>query len=165
MATDLGQVSNDIKIYMKLLTTNRYYALNDRTINLLLKGDIDMSAVEDAEGQKITESDAEVVAIIDHETEVEIFVVEKNKTRQGGAFFPYINNTIFDFDKYGIFLPFLAILSQYIRYIFSCLFEEFSFMNGTVLVLCMSLKMVSSGMLNSTSCDNINSIFWIPFSI
>ena len=62
-----------------------------------------MNAVEDAEGHKISESDAEVVAIIDQETEVEIFVVDKHKTRQGGAFFPYINNTIFDFDKYGIF--------------------------------------------------------------
>ena len=29
---------------MKLLTTDRHYALNDRTINLLMKGDIDMSA-------------------------------------------------------------------------------------------------------------------------
>ena len=103
LATDLGQVSNDIKIYMKLLTTNRYYALNDRTINLLLKGNIDMSAAVGSEEQAISVSDGEVVALIDKEKEVEIFVVEKNKTRQGGAFFPYINNTIFDFDKYGIF--------------------------------------------------------------
>ena len=29
---------------MTLLPANRYYALNDRTINLLLKGEIDMSA-------------------------------------------------------------------------------------------------------------------------
>ena len=27
----------------------------------------------------------------------------KNKTRSGGAFFPFINNTIFNLDKYGIF--------------------------------------------------------------
>ena len=30
---------------MKLLTSNRYYALNDRTINLLMKCDIGLSAV------------------------------------------------------------------------------------------------------------------------
>ena len=77
LATDLGQLSDDIKMYMNLLTADRYYALNDRTINLLIKGDIDMNAVEDAEGHKISESDAEVVAIIDQETEVEICVVDK----------------------------------------------------------------------------------------
>lgn len=34
---------------------------------------------------------------------VEIFVVDKNKTRQGGAFFKYLNLTHFDLSKYGIF--------------------------------------------------------------
>ena len=50
------------------------------------------------------QSDAEVtIPIIETETEVEIFVVDKNKTRAGGAFFNCLNNTLFDFDKYGIF--------------------------------------------------------------
>ena len=44
MATDLGYLSDDVKLIMKLLTANKYYALNGRTINLLMKGDIDMSA-------------------------------------------------------------------------------------------------------------------------
>ena len=44
LATYVGQLSADVKQFMKLLTADRYYALNDRTINLLMKGDIDMSA-------------------------------------------------------------------------------------------------------------------------
>ena len=102
MATDLGQLSDDVKLFMKLLTADRYYALNDRTINLLMKGDIDMSATTSEKGEEIKESDAEVIDLLDIEEEVEIFVVDKNKTRAGGAFFPYLNNTVFDFDPYGI---------------------------------------------------------------
>ena len=117
LATDLGQLSDDIKMYMKLLTADRHYALNDRTINLLLKGDIDMNAVEDAEGHKISESDAEVVAIIDQETEVEIFVVDKHKTRQGGAFFPCINTAIFDFDNTELLKTLTEIIISIIVYI------------------------------------------------
>ena len=103
MATYLGQVSEDAKLFMKLLKSERYYALNNRTINLLLKDKIDMSAVVGVEVNKISHSDAEVRDILEQETEVEICVVDKNKTRAGGAFFPYLNNTVFDFDKYGIF--------------------------------------------------------------
>ena len=57
---------------MKLLTLDRYYALNDRTINLLMKGDIDMSAASGDTVEQVTESDAEVVDLLDVETEVEI---------------------------------------------------------------------------------------------
>ena len=53
---------------MKLWTSKRYYDLNDRTTNLLMKGDIDMSAVVGEEGTAISISDAEVEAIIEHET-------------------------------------------------------------------------------------------------
>ena len=87
---------------MKLLTSDRYYPLNDRTINMLMIGDIDMSAVVGEELVAISISDAEAVAIIAEEKEVEMFVVDKNKTRSGGAFFPYLNNTIFDLSKYGL---------------------------------------------------------------
>ena len=45
LAESIGVVSEDVKLYMKLLSSKRYYALNDRTINLLLKGEIDMSVV------------------------------------------------------------------------------------------------------------------------
>ena len=83
---------------MKLLTSNIYYALHDRTINLLMNGDIDMSVVAGEEAIVNTISD-----IIVQEREVEILVVDKNKTRAGGSFFPCINNTIFDLTKYGVF--------------------------------------------------------------
>ena len=31
------------------------------------------------------------------------FILEKNKTRAGGSFFPYLNSTIFDLPKHGMF--------------------------------------------------------------
>ena len=40
--------------------------------------------------------------MLDIEKEIEISIVDKNKTRAGGAFFPYLNDTIFDLDKYDI---------------------------------------------------------------
>ena len=104
LATQIGVLSEDVKLFMKLVKSDRYYALSDRTIALLMKGDIDTSVIVDVEVTGMRESDAEVKAIIEHETEVEIFVVDKNKTRAGGAFFNCLNNTLFDFDKYGILL-------------------------------------------------------------
>ena len=90
---------------MYLPNAKRYYALNDRTISLLMKGNVDMGATtgEAGEGDKNTVSDAEVKEIVDSEKEVELFKVDKNKTRAGGSFFPYLNITIFDLPKYGIF--------------------------------------------------------------
>ena len=90
-------------MYMYLFNPKRYYALNDRTIKLLMKGDIDMSATTSELAEVITYSDKEVVDIINVEQEVELFTVEKSKTRAGGPFFPYPNITIFDLSKYGIF--------------------------------------------------------------
>ena len=81
------------------MKSDRYYALNDRTIALLMKGDIDTSVIVDVEVTGMRESDAEVKAIIEHETEVEIFVVDTNNARAGGAFFNCLNNTLFDFDN------------------------------------------------------------------
>ena len=85
---------------MKRLTSNLYYALNDRTIDLLMKGDIDMTST--TETLETYASDAEVKALMLLETEVEIFVVAKNKTRAGGAFFNCLNNTFVDCDEYGV---------------------------------------------------------------
>ena len=107
LATLLGVLSEDVKLYMKLLTANRYFALSDRTINFLSQGEVDMSATTSAvfsgnNHASNTVSDAEVEEVFDIETQVEIFVVDKNKTRAGGSFFPYINNTIIDVTKYGI---------------------------------------------------------------
>ena len=69
---------------MKFVKSDRYYALNCRTIAVLMKGDIDTSVIVDVEVTGVRESDAEVEAIMEHETEVEIFVVDKNKTSRWG---------------------------------------------------------------------------------
>ena len=83
LAKSVGVVSEDVKLYMKLLTSKRYYALNDRTINLLLKGEIDMSATHSEEEQrKPTASDEEIIDILDKESDVEVFSVEKIKREQ-----------------------------------------------------------------------------------
>ena len=83
LAKSVGVVSEDVKLYMKLLTSKRYYALNDRTINLLLKGEIDMSATHSEEEQrKPSASDEEIIDILDKETDVEVFRVEKIKREQ-----------------------------------------------------------------------------------
>ena len=68
-----------------------------------MKGQIDMSVVVGEELEPISVSDAEIEELLSVETEIELFVVDKNKTRAGGAFFPYLNNTKFDLDKYGVF--------------------------------------------------------------
>ena len=90
-------------MYMHLLNPKRYYALNDRTINLLMKGGIEMSATTSETVEAITDSDKEIVDLINVEQEVELFIVYKNKTRAGGSFFPYLNITIFGLSKYCIF--------------------------------------------------------------
>ena len=96
-------LSEDVEMYMFLFNSKRYYALNDRTVNLLMEGDTDMSATTSETAEVITDSDKEVVDLINVEQEVELFTVEKNKTRSGGSFFPYLDIIIFDLYKYGIF--------------------------------------------------------------
>ena len=93
-------LSEDVTLYMNLLTANRYYALNDRTIHLLSQVEVDMSATSGvtlgfasmAAANNV--SDADVQELLDSETEVETFVVDKHITRAGGAFFKYINLTL-----------------------------------------------------------------------
>ena len=91
LAKKIGVLSEDVKMYMFLINSKKYYALNDRTINLLMKGDIDMSSTNSETAEVITDSDKEVVDLINVEKEVELFIVEKNKTRAGWSFFPYLN--------------------------------------------------------------------------
>ena len=76
LARSVGVISEDVKLYMKLIDLKRYYALNDRTINLLLKGEIDMSATYDGETKPPTASDDEIVDLLDRETNIEVFRVE-----------------------------------------------------------------------------------------
>ena len=75
-------VSEDVKLYMKLLDSKRYYALNDRTINLLSKGEIDISSTYGEVPKKPTTSDQEIKEKLDNENEVEVFRVEKIKREQ-----------------------------------------------------------------------------------
>ena len=72
-------------MYMYLSNPKRYYDSNDRTINLLMKGDVDMSATtyeEDGgpDHSKDGFSDSGVREIAKTETEVELFIVDTNKT-------------------------------------------------------------------------------------
>ena len=100
LASQIGLLSEEVKLYMKLLTAHRYYALNDRTINMLSHGDVDMSAATSSEYVAVPASntvcDAEVEELLDIETEVDTFVVDKNKTIIGGAFLKYLDLTNFD---------------------------------------------------------------------
>ena len=91
LSTLIGILSEDVKLYMELLTADRYYALGDRTIHLLSQGEVDMSATSAefgfANGAAANSvSDAEVGELLGSETEVDMFVVDNNNTRQGGAF-------------------------------------------------------------------------------
>ena len=63
IAERIGVLSEAVKLYMYLPTSKRYYALNDRTINLLMGGDIDMSVAVGSEAVLNTPSDAEFVTI------------------------------------------------------------------------------------------------------
>ena len=103
LAQNIGLLSEDVNMYMYLFNSKRYHALNDRTINLLLKGDIDMSARNSGTAEVITDSDKEVADLIGVEQEVGLFIVEQNMTRAGWSFFPYLNITIFDLSKSGMF--------------------------------------------------------------
>ena len=80
LAKRIGVLSGDVKMFMYLFNSKRYYALNDRTISLLMKCNIDMSATTSETAEVISSSDKEVVDLISNETEAELFIVDKNKT-------------------------------------------------------------------------------------
>ena len=65
-----------------------------------MNGKIDTNAVVGGTGEP-TFSDAEISGLLEHEQEVLITVVNMKK-KPGGAFFPYLNNTGYDLDTYGI---------------------------------------------------------------
>ena len=69
LAKRIGALSEDVKMYMYLFNSKRYYDSNDRTINLLMKGTIDMSATSSETAEVITHSDKEVVDLIANEKE------------------------------------------------------------------------------------------------
>ena len=82
MAKQIGVLSENVKLYMHLLTSKKYYVLNDRTINLLMKGDIDMSTTTSETAEVITDSDKEVVDLINVEKEVGLFILETKRQEQ-----------------------------------------------------------------------------------
>ena len=66
LATKIGIVSEDVKLYMILPSSGRYYALNDRTITLLMKGKLDTNAVMGVKDEP-TFSDVELSELIEQE--------------------------------------------------------------------------------------------------
>ena len=82
IAKRIGVLSESVKLYMYLFTSKRYYALNDRTTNLLMKGDIGMSATTSETAEVITDSDKEDVDLINVEKEVGLFILEKIRHEQ-----------------------------------------------------------------------------------
>ena len=67
LAKKIGLSSEDVKMYMYLPTAKKYYALNDQTINLLMKGKIDMNATtggSDVRYNRVSISDAEIVETV-----------------------------------------------------------------------------------------------------
>ena len=57
LAKKIGVLSEDVKMYMHLFNSKRYCALNGRTVNLLMKGGVDMSATTSETAEVITGSD------------------------------------------------------------------------------------------------------------
>ena len=101
---------NDRKLALKL-SNNKYYFLNDHTINNLMKGLLDENAIVNsrevlvggaAQGEG---SDAEFVEYFTTIDTLELVALRtpKDKTKPGGGFFRYYNNTKFDLKKYDIY--------------------------------------------------------------
>ena len=66
LATQLDVLSNGVKLLMVLPPSNRHYALNDRTLNLLKKGNIYTNAIIGGPGEP-TFSDAEISELLEQE--------------------------------------------------------------------------------------------------
>ena len=81
LTAQLELLSNDVKSFMILPTSNIYYALSDRTINLVMKGKIDTNAIIGGPDGP-TFSDAEISALLEHEQEVLLTVVKMIKQDQ-----------------------------------------------------------------------------------
>ena len=102
LASRIGVLSEGLRLTMILPSSNRYYALHDRTINLLMKGNIGTNAIIGGSDEPKF-SDSEISELIEQGKEVLIPVLNNEKTRPGGAFFSFLNNTIYDLSKYGLF--------------------------------------------------------------
>ena len=91
--------------------TNRYYFLNDRTMSNLMNGQIDENAVVtygDEGSYETRGSDSAWVTIAGFSQNIESVEIKSRvkhptKSIPAGAYFKYLNNTNFDFSKYGVF--------------------------------------------------------------
>ena len=61
MASQIGVLSEDVKLYMEPVILKMYFASNDRTTNLLKKDDVDMGATtsETGEGEPVDQGEGE----------------------------------------------------------------------------------------------------------
>ena len=107
----LKQNIDDQKLAIQL-DNGKIYMLNDNTINKLEKGLVDENA--EVDNTHISGSDEEVKSIAGKVKKITLKVIEPDpekdkrrkitgKTRPGGGFFKFLNNTIFDFSRYGVF--------------------------------------------------------------
>ena len=87
---------------MVLPSSNRHYALNDRTINLLMEGKIGTNAVIGGPDEP-TISDAEISELLEQEKLILTVVKLKvDKQRPGGACFSFLYKAVYDLSKHGI---------------------------------------------------------------
>ena len=81
LTTKLDLLSGGVRLVMILHSRSICYALNERTINLLMKGKIDMNAVTgELDAPKF--SDAEISGLLEQETDILITVVKQLRKRQ-----------------------------------------------------------------------------------
>ena len=85
LATQFDLLSNGIQLFMVSPSSNRHYALNDRTLNRLRKGKTDTNAIISGPDEP-TFSDAEISELLGQEKEVILTVVKLkiDKQRPGG---------------------------------------------------------------------------------
>ena len=91
--------------------TNRYYFLNDRTMSNLMNGQIDENAVVsygDEGSYETGGSDSDWVTIAGFSQNIQLVEIKSRvrhstKSIPAGAYFKYLNNTKFDFSRYGVF--------------------------------------------------------------
>ena len=106
----IQQNIQDKKLAFKL-ENNKYYFLNDHTLDKLMKGLIDENAVVQHKvdgGDDLVQtsvSDAEYASYFTDVKSLELIVVntKKDKTKPGGGFFKYHHTTKFNLQQYGIF--------------------------------------------------------------
>ena len=80
------------------LDGSKDYVLSDHTINKLMDGLVYESRVneEERDYQKLTD-------ITELASDIKLIKFDEPKSRPAGGFFKYLNNTKFDFSRYGVF--------------------------------------------------------------